>query len=73
MSHKVTLIPGDGIGPEVTQGHGSHPGSNRSEVRMGDFRVGAEAYEKTESTSKEVIESIERNTRRTERAGHHVP
>ena len=32
MSHKVTLIPGDGIGPEVTQGHGPHPRSDGSEV-----------------------------------------
>ena len=62
-THTVTLIPGDGIGPEVTDA------VVRILERDGDvkfawerFAAGAEAFEKHEEyIPKELYESIERN------------
>src|SRR5450432_154429 len=61
MSHKVTLIPGDGIGPEVTQATVRILEATGVKFDWETFAVGADAYEKHgEYIPKEVIESIER-------------
>src|ERR1700733_7467370 len=61
MSHKVTLIPGDGIGPEVTQATVRILEATGVKFDWETFSVGAEAYEKyKEYIPKEEIESIER-------------
>ena len=61
MSHRVTLIPGDGIGPEVTQATVRILEATGTKFEWETFAVGAEAYEKYgEYIPKEVIESIER-------------
>ena len=60
-SHKVTLIPGDGIGPEVTQATVHILEAAGVKFEWETFAVGADAYEKYgEYIPKEVIESIER-------------
>src|SRR6202022_581211 len=60
MSHKVTLIPGDGIGPEVTKATVRILEATGVKFDWETFAVGAEAYEKSgEYIPKEVIESIE--------------
>src|SRR5947207_12362054 len=60
MSHKVTLIPGDGIGPEVTKATVSILEASGVKFDWETFAVGTEAYEKSgEYIPKEVIESIE--------------
>src|ERR1700757_3370973 len=61
MSHKVTLIPGDGIGPEVTQATVRILEATGVKFEWETFAVGADAYEKYgEYIPKELIESIER-------------
>src|SRR5271157_1665466 len=61
MGHKVTLIPGDGIGPEVTQATVRILEATGIKFEWETFAVGAYAYEKYgEYIPKEVIESIER-------------
>ena len=61
MSHKVTLIPGDGIGPEVSKATVRILEATGVKFEWETFAVGAEAYEKSgEYIPKEVIESIER-------------
>src|SRR5258708_28523703 len=61
MSHKVTLIPGGGIGPEVTQATVRILEATGVKFEWETFAVGADAYEKHgEYIPKEVIESIER-------------
>src|SRR5271167_2220601 len=61
MSHKVTLIPGDGIGPEVSRATVRILEATGVKFDWETFAVGAEAYEKSgEYIPKEVIESIER-------------
>jgi isocitrate dehydrogenase (NAD+) len=61
MSHKVTLIPGDGIGPEVTKAVVRILEATGVKFDWETFAVGADAYEKHgEYIPKEVIESIER-------------
>src|SRR6202166_4813218 len=61
MSHKVTLIPGDGIGPEVTKATVRILEATGVKFDWESFHVGAEAFEKHgEYIPKEVIESIER-------------
>src|SRR5437667_925064 len=60
MSHKVTLIPGDGIGPEVTKATVRILEATGVKFDWETFAVGTEAYEKSgEYIPKEVIESIE--------------
>ena len=61
MTHKVTLIPGDGIGPEVIQAtvRSSKPPASNSNGRASP--PAAEAFEKYhEYIPKELTESIER-------------
>src|SRR3979411_1802909 len=61
MSHKVTLIPGDGIGPEVTKATVHILEATGVKFDWETFAVGAEAFEKSgEYIPKEGIESIER-------------
>src|SRR3954468_22369601 len=61
MTHKVTLIPGDGIGPEVTKATVRILEASGVKFEWEPFAVGAEAYEKSgEYIPKDLIESIER-------------
>jgi len=61
MAYKITLIPGDGIGPEVTQAAVRILEATGLKFDWETFAAGAEAYEKYhEYIPKELIESIER-------------
>src|SRR6478736_8746998 len=61
MSHKVTLIPGDGIGPEVTNAVVRILEATGVKFEWETFAVGAEAYEKSgEYIPKDLISSLER-------------
>jgi isocitrate dehydrogenase (NAD+) len=61
MAHKVTLIPGDGIGPEVTQAAVRVLEATGVKFEWESFAAGAEAFEKyKEYIPKELITSIER-------------
>jgi len=61
MSHKVTLIPGDGIGPEVTGAVVRILEATGVKFEWERFEVGADAYAKTgEYIPKDLIESVER-------------
>src|SRR5271170_2320734 len=61
MNHKVTLIPGDGIGPEVTQATVRILEATGLKFEWETFQAGAEAFAKYhEYIPKELIESIER-------------
>lgn len=61
MPHKVTLIPGDGIGPEVMQAAVRVLEATGVKFEWETFQAGADAYEKYhEYIPKELIESIER-------------
>src|SRR6202158_1107997 len=60
-SHKVTLIPGDGIGPEVIQATVRMLEATGVKFEWESFAAGAEAFEKyKEYIPKELSESIER-------------
>jgi len=60
MSHRVTLIPGDGIGPEVTSATVRILEAAGVKIAWEEFAAGSEAYEKyQEYIPKELIESIE--------------
>jgi isocitrate dehydrogenase (NAD+) len=61
MSHKVTLIPGDGIGPEVMNATLRILEATGLKFEWETFAVGVEAYEKSgEYIPKELIASLER-------------
>ena len=61
MAYKITLIPGDGIGPEVTQAAVRILEATGVKFEWEVFQVGAEAFEKFHQyIPKELIESIER-------------
>src|SRR5215475_8053230 len=61
MTHKITLIPGDGIGPEVTKAAVRILEATGLKFEWETFQAGAEAYEKyKEYIPKALIESIER-------------
>src|SRR5437764_5619160 len=61
MRHKVTLIPGDGIGPEVTGAAVRIIESTGVKIDWESFMAGSEAFEKyREYIPKELVESIER-------------
>ena len=61
MAHKVTLIPGDGIGPEVTGATVRILEASGVKFEWETFQAGAEAFEKYhEYIPKELTESIER-------------
>src|SRR5256714_3870197 len=62
MGHKITLIPGDGIGPEVTGATVRILEATGLKFEWESFAAGAEAFEKYhEYLPKELLESIERN------------
>ncbi len=62
MAHKVTLIPGDGIGPEVVNAAVRILEATGVKFEWETYKAGAEAYEKYhEYIPKELHESIERN------------
>src|SRR5258707_288999 len=62
MAYKITLIPGDGIGPEVTQAAVRILEATGIKFEWESFAAGAEAFEKyKEYIPKELSESIERN------------
>src|ERR1700751_2359610 len=61
MAHTVTLIPGDGIGPEVVNAAVRILEATGVKFEWESFAAGAKAYEKyKEYITKELIESIER-------------
>jgi isocitrate dehydrogenase (NAD+) len=61
MTHRVTLIPGDGIGPEVTSAAVRVLEATGLKFEWETFEAGAEAYEKyREYIPKELVESLER-------------
>jgi isocitrate dehydrogenase (NAD+) len=61
MAHKVTLIPGDGIGPEVTNAAVRIIDASGVKIDWEPFSAGAEAFAKYgEYIPKELTESIER-------------
>ena len=61
MSHRVTLIPGDGIGPEVTSAVIRILEATGVKFEWETFAVGTEAYEKYgEYIPKDLISSLER-------------
>jgi isocitrate dehydrogenase (NAD+) len=61
MAHRITLIPGDGIGPEVTEAAVRILEATPLKFEWERFEAGAEAYEKyKEYIPKELIESVER-------------
>src|ERR1700683_4411737 len=61
MAHKITLIPGDGIGPEVIQATVRMLEATGVQFEWESFSAGAEAFEKyKEYIPKELTESIER-------------
>jgi len=61
MAHKVTLIPGDGIGPEVTGAAVRIIEATGVKFDWESFEAGAEAYEKyKEYIPKALLDSIER-------------
>jgi len=61
LAHKVTLIPGDGIGPEVIQATVRILEATGVKFEWESFAAGSEAFEKyKEYIPKELTESIER-------------
>src|SRR5579864_4352961 len=62
MSHKVTLIPGDGIGPEVVKASVRILEATGVKFEWESYAAGAEAYEKyKEYLPKALLDSVERN------------
>jgi isocitrate dehydrogenase (NAD+) len=62
MAHKVTLIPGDGIGPEVTNAVVRILEATGVKFEWEPYAAGAEAYEKyKEYIPQALVDSIERN------------
>src|SRR2546422_3453350 len=61
MAYKITLIPGDGIGPEVTRAAVRVLEATGLKFEWETIQAGAEAYEKYhEYIPKELTQSIER-------------
>jgi len=59
MTHRITLIPGDGIGPEVTKATVRILEATGVKFEWEPFMAGAEAFERyREYIPKELIESI---------------
>jgi isocitrate dehydrogenase (NAD+) len=62
MKHKITLIPGDGIGPEVTKATLQVIEAAGIDVEWDTFNAGPEAFEKYGNyLPEELLESIQRN------------
>ena len=63
MAHRITLLPGDGIGPEVAAATRRIIDASGVTIEWESFEVGAEAFQKNkEYVPREAYESIE-NTR----------
>src|ERR1700687_2121070 len=61
MTHKVTLIPGDGIGPEVSAAAVRVLEATGVRLEWESFAAGADAFAKYhEYIPKELVESVER-------------
>jgi isocitrate dehydrogenase (NAD+) len=61
VAYKITLIPGDGIGPEVTQAGGRILEATGLKFDWETYAAGADAYDKYhEYIPKDLIDSIER-------------
>ena len=61
MAHKITLLPGDGIGPEVTRAVVKVLDATGVQFEWEEFAVGAEAFEKfKEYVPRDAYASIER-------------
>ncbi len=61
MTHNITLIPGDGIGPEVTAAAVRVLEASGAKLEWESFSAGAEAYEKYhEYIPQELVDSFER-------------
>lgn len=63
MSHKVTLIPGDGVGPEITKAVEKIIDASGAKIDWEVCEAGAEVFKKGLATGvpKETIDSIARN------------
>src|SRR3990167_6627896 len=62
MEHKITLIPGDGIGPEVTRAARRCIEATGINVAWEEVIAGQDAIDKyTDTLPKNVLESIKRN------------
>jgi len=62
VKHVITMIPGDGIGPEVTKPAQEIIKAAGVEIEWESFLAGAEALERTgETVSDELLDSIKRN------------
>ena len=62
MAHRITLIPGDGIGPEVTQAVVRILEATGLKFEWESYAAGADAYERCKQyLPKELLESVERN------------
>jgi isocitrate dehydrogenase (NAD+) len=62
MAHKITLIPGDGIGPEITAAATRVLEATGVELEWESFEAGIRAFEKTGNPlPPELLESIRRN------------
>ena len=62
MGYRITLIPGDGIGPEVVRAARRCIEATGIEIAWDEVIAGQEAYEKSGDTlPKNVLESIEKN------------
>jgi isocitrate dehydrogenase (NAD+) len=62
MEHKITLIPGDGIGPEVTKATLQVIEAAGIEVEWDTFNAGPDAFKKYgKYLPEELLESIQRN------------
>jgi isocitrate dehydrogenase (NAD+) len=62
MTHKITLIPGDGIGPEVVRAATRILDATGLKFEWEPYAAGAEAYEQYKQyIPQELIDSIERN------------
>ncbi len=73
MSHKVTLIPGDGIGPEVTNATVRILEATGVKFEWETFAVGAEAYEKSGRVYSQGSYRVSgADARRIERSGDHA-
>ena len=62
MSHTITLIPGDGIGPEITEAVVRIVAASGAAIEWERHVAGAEAFERTgQALPAELLESIRRN------------
>ena len=62
MKHKITLIPGDGTGPEITEATVKVVEATGAEIEWDEVNAGADVYEKEGTVMPQaVIDSLEKN------------